>query len=271
MVGQFLRTTPAERKTLLSAGAAAGMSATFGSPVSAVLLAIELLLFEFRPRSLIPVALASATAAGMRIILEGTKADFAMPNISEPVGVVLVVYILLGAIMGVAAAGVTRGVYAVEDTFERLPIHWMWWPSIGAVAVGVIGWFAPRTLGVGYNNITDMLSDRLAIQTVLVLCSLKFLSWVIALGSGTSGGTLAPLFTIGGGLVRSWGQAWTGCSPRSASTFALRRLSEWRPSLPGPPALCWRRWSLCSRLRCNRWACCRFWAVARHRTSCRAC
>ncbi len=169
LIGQIVSTTPDERKTLLAAGAAAGMAATFGSPVSAVLLAIELLLFEFRPRSIIPVALASASAAGVRTVLEGFEPVFAMPDLDHPTGAALAVYILLGACMGLIAVGVTRVVYAIEDAFETLPIHWMWWPALGAVVVGVIGYFAPRTLGVGYNNISsDVISHNLSVQAILV-------------------------------------------------------------------------------------------------------
>ena len=207
LLGQLVQTTPAERKTLLSAGAAAGMAATFGSPVAAVLLAIELLLFEFRPRSIIPVALASSAAAGIRMLFEGVRPVFDMANLEHPSPAALAVYILLGAVMGLAAVLLTRAVYAVEDAFERLPVHWMWWPAIGAVAVGVIGYFAPRTLGVGYENISDIISNQLPLKAILFLCGMKFVSWAIALGSGTSGGTLAPIFTIGGGLGAVLGAA----------------------------------------------------------------
>jgi H+/Cl- antiporter ClcA len=200
LVGQLTRTTAMERKTLLAAGAAAGMSATFGSPVSAVLLAIELLLFEFRARSIIPVALASATAAGVRLYFEGGHAVFAMPDLQQPGGVALAAYILIGAILGLASVLVTRIVYAVEDCFEHLPIHWMWWPALGGLVVGVVGYFYPRTLGVGYYNISDMLSGNLAVAAIGALALWKFVSWSISLGSGTSGGTLAPLFTIGGAI-----------------------------------------------------------------------
>jgi len=200
LIGQVLRTTAAERKTLLAAGAAAGMAAVFGSPVSAVLLAVELLLFEYKPRSIIPVALASATAAGVRIIFHGADPVFPMPNLIQPAGGALAFYILLGAVIGVASVLVTRIVYGVEDLFEKLPIHWMWWPALGAVVVGVVGYFYPLTMGVGYENITHIISGRMAISAVAILCLMKFISWTVALGSGTSGGTLAPLFTIGGGL-----------------------------------------------------------------------
>ena len=200
LLGQLLHTTAVERKTLLAAGAAAGMTATFGSPVSAVLLAVELLLFELRPRSLIPVALAAAAATAVRIAFVGIPPAFAMPNIAQPGEAALAVYVVLGAAVGVAAVAVTKIVYAVEDAFDHLPIHWMWWPAIGAVAVGVCGYFAPHTLGVGYDNIDRILSGDIAGEALLFLGGLKFISWSISLGSGTSGGTLAPLFTIGGAL-----------------------------------------------------------------------
>jgi len=199
VIGQLFHITADERKTLLAAGAAAGMAATFGTPVAAVLLAVELLLFEYRPRSLIPVSLAAATATGVRIAFVGAAPVFPMPNIAPPSGEALATYIALGAAIGVVAILVTRGLYAVEDAFEHLPIHWMWWPAIGAVVVGVVGYFAPRTLGVGYENIEQMVAGTIAGRALLVLVTLKLVSWLIALGSGTSGGTLAPLFTIGGG------------------------------------------------------------------------
>ncbi|MBF5041582.1 chloride channel protein [Aggregicoccus sp. 17bor-14] len=199
-LGQLLRITADERKTLLAAGAAAGMSATFGSPVAAVVLAIELLLFEYRGRSLIPVALATATAAAARIAMEGSAPAFPMPTLPTPTPTAIAFYILLGAVIGVVSVVATRAVYAIEDAFEKLPLHWMWWPALGAVAVGVVGYFSPRTLGVGYSNITDILGGQLVGWSMLAFVLLKFVSWSIALGSGTSGGTLAPLFTVGSGV-----------------------------------------------------------------------
>ncbi len=199
-LGQLLRVTGDERKVLLAAGAAGGMAAVFGSPVSAVILAVELLLFELRPRSLIPVALAAVAAAGVRYWLVGNAPVFAMPPVSEPGIPALLSYIVLGALVGLVSVGVTRIVYGIEDAFEKLPVHWMWWPAIGGVVVGIVGYFAPLTLGVGYSNIQAIVSGRFAVGTLAFLCVMKFISWSIALGSGTSGGTLAPLFTIGGAL-----------------------------------------------------------------------
>ncbi len=206
LIGQILETSSSERKTLLAAGAAAGMAATFGSPVAAVLLACELLLFEWRPRSLAPVALASAVAAAARIWIDGAEPMFPMPGALQGIGGALPVYLGLGMLVGVVSVLVTKIVYAVEDWFERLPVHWMWWPAIGAVVVGVIGYFAPHTLGVGYDNISRLLTGDVAIGAAAFLCSMKFVSWCVSLGSGTSGGTLAPLLTIGGGLGIVLGQ-----------------------------------------------------------------
>ena len=206
LFGQIFKTTATERKTLLAAGAAAGMAATFGSPVSAVLLAIELLLFEFRPRSIVPVALASAVATAVRMAYVGTAPIFAMTTIGRPGGEALATYTIVGALVGYISVYVTRAVYWIEDLFEHLPVHWMWWPAIGGIAVGVVGYFAPRTLGVGYDNIDGLVSGKIVGTAVLLLCGMKFISWSISLGSGTSGGTLAPLFTIGGGCGVALGE-----------------------------------------------------------------
>jgi H+/Cl- antiporter ClcA/predicted transcriptional regulator len=224
LLGQVLRTTAVERKTLLSAGAAAGMAATFGSPVSAVLLAVELLLFELRPRSVIPVALAAATATAVRIAFVGPAPAFGMPNLTEPHSSTLALYVFLGAIVGFAAVWVTRAVYAIEDAFDHLPVHWMWWPAIGAVAVGVVGFFAPRTLGVGYDNIDHILSADFTVRAAAFLCVMKFVSWCISLGSGTSGGTLAPLFTIGGGLGAAVGAGFAALIPHSGIDLRIAAL-----------------------------------------------
>lgn len=230
LLGQLIKTTASERKTLLAAGAAAGMSATFGAPVSAVLLAIELLLFEFRPRSLIPVALASVTAAAARIGMEGAEPVFPMPDLATPTEAALLAYVAIGGLMGVMAAAITKITYAIEDAFEHLPIHWMWWPMIGALAIGGVGYFAPRTLGVGYANITDALNGNFALQAALFLVCMKFISWSISLGSGTSGGTLAPLFTVGAGLGLVIGQfinsvyPAAGIDPRVAALVGMASL-----------------------------------------------
>jgi CIC family chloride channel protein len=209
LAGQFLHVTTDERKTLLAAGAAAGMAATFGSPVSAVLLAVELLLFEYRPRSLIPVALAAVVATGVRFAFEGNAPVFVISALTQPSGEALAAYAVLGMVIGALSAWITRASYRIEDAFEwlghRTGIHWMWWPIAGALVVGIVGLIEPRTLGVGYENITGALDGTIVGRALIALVVLKFISWSIYLGSGTSGGTLAPLFTIGGGLG-----AWIG-------------------------------------------------------------
>lgn len=199
-LGQALRVTAGERKTLLAAGAAAGMTAIFNSPVAAVLLAVELLLFEFKPRSLIPVALATVCAAALRPWFMGSAPVFAMPTVAAQAIGILPMYVLLGALVGLVSVGVTKSVYLIEDGFARLPIHWMWWPAIGGLVVGLVGLHYPATLGVGYDNIEMIISGHWVPAALLALMLAKFLSWSIALGSGTSGGTLAPLFTVGGAL-----------------------------------------------------------------------
>lgn len=197
-LGQLLHITNTERKILLASGAVAGMTAIFGTPIAAIFLAIELLLFEFSPRAIIAVSLACITGAGGHHLLFSSDPVFYTEHIiSTPTNMATFYYSLLGIIIGFIAIGITKAVYAVEDLFEHLPIHWMWWPAVGGLAVGIIGYFAPRTIGVGYENITALLGGELPFYAVLSLCLFKFCSWAIALGSGTSGGTLAPLLTIG--------------------------------------------------------------------------
>ena len=199
-IGQYIRVSSQERKTLLAAGAAAGMTAIFGTPIAATLIAIELLLFEYRARSVVPVALASAAAGGLRAIIHGAGPVFAMPEIQSLTWQTDVVATIVGGLVGVVSVYVTKIVYWIEDWFEELPIHWMWWPALGAVAVGIIGYFAPRTLGVGYDNIEGALAGAFTTKALIVLVVAKFVSWAVALGTGTSGGTLAPLMTFGSGI-----------------------------------------------------------------------
>jgi chloride channel protein, CIC family len=223
-VGQVLHVSADERKTLLAAGAAAGMSATFSAPVSAVLLAIELLLFEYRARSIVPVALASAAACGAHMVLVGAAPAFTMPTLDAPTGGALAVYASMGLVIGFVSTLVTRAVYAVEDAFEKLPFHWMWWPAMGGVVVGGVGLLSPHTMGVGYDNIDRILSGDLAGQAVIVFCALKFVSWALSLGTGTSGGTLAPLFTVGGGLGSTLGALATWALPAARVDIRIAAL-----------------------------------------------
>lgn len=224
-LGQILRISHNERKILLASGATAGMAAIFGSPIAGVFLAIELLLFEFSPRSIIPVALACITGAAGHHFLFSSGPVFPIDHILEtPSNTALLIYSMIGIVMGFISIFITKIVYWIEDMFEHLPVHWMWWPAIGGVAVGIVGYFAPRTLGVGYENITDILSGHLALNVVLSLCILKFISWAIALGSGTSGGTLAPLMTIGGATGALIAGAILYYYPNSGITLSMTAL-----------------------------------------------
>src|SRR5437867_1657699 len=201
LVAQFFELTAAERKTLLVAGAAAGMSATFASPVAAVLLAVELLLFEWKPRSMIPVALASATAAAARRHLIGLGPLFPSPPRPVFIGAGgLVGCAFVGLTAGVLSALLTLAVYAAEDAFRLLPIHWMWWPAIGGLVVGLGGLVFPQALGVGYDTIAALLQDDVPRRLLLGILLVKSIIWSVSLGSGTSGGVLAPLLLMGGAL-----------------------------------------------------------------------
>jgi chloride channel protein, CIC family len=201
MIAQFFHLTSAERKTLLVAGAAGGMSATFAAPVASVLLAVELLLFEWKPRSLIPVAMASAVAAVARRYLLGFGPLFPVPEhplVIGPAG--LLGCALVGLLAGGLSALLTVSVYAAEDAFQRLPIHWMWWPAIGGLAIGLGGLIFPQALGVGYDTIGALLQGSVTTHVILGVLLVKWFIWAVALGSGTSGGVLAPLLMMGSAL-----------------------------------------------------------------------
>ncbi len=199
LIAQCVDVTAAERKTLLVAGAAAGMTAVFGTPVAAVLLAVELLLFEWRPRSFLPVALACAVAGFARAAVFGTGALFPLET-QPPQMISLLSCLVAGLLSGALASGLSAALYKLEDVFGKLPIHWMWWPAIGAVFVGIGGYIEPRALGVGYDVIGDLLHQHIAIQVALSILAVKAIIWVAALASGTSGGVLAPLLMLGAGL-----------------------------------------------------------------------
>jgi H+/Cl- antiporter ClcA len=203
IVAQIFHLSAAERKTLLVAGAAGGMTATFATPVTAVLLAVELLLFELKPRSLIPVALASAVAVMLRPYWMEAGPLFPSHHAQPIVLTALLFAGLLGLLSGLLAQLLTLAVYTLEDLFQQLPIHWMWWPAIGGLAVGIGGWFQPRALGVGYDIIRDLVSSKelaFTLWSLLALMAVRCSIWSIALGSGTSGGVLAPLLIMRGAL-----------------------------------------------------------------------
>lgn len=223
--GQILRITHNERKILLAAGAAGGMTAIFGTPIAGMFLAVELLLFEYSPRSIIPCALACITAtAGYHIFFRSGPVFPMAHAVAIPSNIAILFYSIIGIITGFISILVTKSVYWIEDLFNKIPIHWLWYPAIGGLFAGLIGYFAPHTLGVGYENITNILSGDMAIKAVLALCVLKFLSWAISLGSGTSGGTLAPLMTIGGALGAVMGYCTLTIYPDSGVTIPLAAL-----------------------------------------------
>ncbi len=194
LVGQALHTTAVERKVLLACGAAAGMSATFNTPIAGVILAIELLLFEFKSRSFIPLVIASTLATAVHMQLLGLGPMFQVSSMDFGIPHALPFYLALGLICGLAAVGFSKLLYWVEDQFDRLPFDQMWWPAIGALGLGIIGFFVPRVLGVGYDTIGDILNGSLAWKLLLIVMLAKAAALVISLGSGTSGGLLAPCF-----------------------------------------------------------------------------
>lgn len=203
LIGQALTMTANERKILLAAGAAAAMTAVFGSPVAATLLAVELLLFEFRARSVVPVALAAAGAQALRISMVGGGALFPLTasqtDATAPL-LSLLTFLLIGAAAGALAVAASEAVHRTEDFFARLRINPLWCPILGGLVVGLVGWREPRVLGAGYEVIAALLADDFTAGTVALVCGLKLLVWIVSLGSGTSGGTLAPMLVVGGGL-----------------------------------------------------------------------
>ncbi len=194
LFGQVVQTTAAERKVLLACGAAAGMAAIFNTPIAAVILAIELLLFEFKSRSFIPLVIASTLATSVHFLLIGRDPVFAIADVAFGVPQNLPWYVLLGLLCGLVAVGFTKLLYWVEDRFESLPVNDVWLPAIGGLGLGVIGFFIPRVLGVGYETITDILNGRLAFGLLVAVMIFKALALLVSLGSGTSGGLLAPMF-----------------------------------------------------------------------------
>jgi chloride channel protein, CIC family len=200
LVGQLLSTTAVERKVLLACGAGAGMAATFSTPIAGVILAIELLLFEFRARSFIPLVISTTLATSVHLMLLGRGAMFHMLPTDFDIPAGLPYYLLLGVVCGFAAVGFTKLLYLVEDQFDRLPVNEFWHPAIGALGLGIIGYFVPRVLGVGYDTISDILNNNLAWKLLLLIAVFKSLALVISLGSGTSGGLLAPMFMASAAL-----------------------------------------------------------------------
>jgi CIC family chloride channel protein len=200
LFAQFFKLSAAERKTLLAAGAAAGMTAIFGTPVAAVLLAIEIMLFEWKPRSFVPVVISAVVAIAWRPWLVGSWPLFAHTGAPVMPWWGLALCALVGVIAGLQSALTTGALYWVEELYEKLPVHWMWWPALGGIVVGIGGLFDPAALGVGYDNIQALISGNVLLHAAIALLVVKSIIWVVALASGTSGGTLAPLLMMGGAV-----------------------------------------------------------------------
>ncbi|MDP2481060.1 MAG: chloride channel protein [Candidatus Palauibacterales bacterium] len=200
VIGQLIDTTAAERKVLLACGAGAGMAAVFGTPIAGIILAIELLLFEFRSRSFIPLVIATTLATEVRYHLLGRGPIFQMQPAHYDVISGLPFYLLLGLLCGLVAVALTDGLYRVEDFFESLSLDEMWWPALGGLVLGVCGYLMPRVLGVGYDTITEILNGHFALGLLAALFLLKSIAFLVSLGSGTSGGLLAPTFMVGASL-----------------------------------------------------------------------
>lgn len=210
LFAQRFHMSAAERKTLLVAGAAAGMTAIFGTPLAAILLAVEVLLFEWKPRSFVPVVVAVLVAFAWRPVLLDGGAMFPFPSTTPSGAWPLAMAAGVGLVTGVLAAALSVALYAVEDAFHRLPVHWMWWPAIGGVVVGLGGLVDAHVLGAGYPNIQALLDGSLAVRVILALLVVKAVVWLVALGSGTSGGILAPLLILGGAAGALTGQVLPG-------------------------------------------------------------
>ncbi len=227
LVGQVLHTTAVERKVLLACGAAAGMSATFNTPIAGVILAIELLLFEFKSRSFIPLVIASTLATAVHMQLLGRGPMFQVGVMDFGIPHALPFYLALGPLCGLAAVALSKALYWVEDLFEKLPFDELWWPATGALALGLIGYFVPRVFGVGYDTIGDILNGHLVWKILLVVMIAKFAALVISLGSGTSGGLLAPTFmwsaAMGGlfAMVANWAFPGAHLSPGAFALVAM--------------------------------------------------
>jgi CIC family chloride channel protein len=201
LIAQFFRLTSSERKTLMVAGAAAGMSAVFAAPLAALGLAVELLLFEVKPRSLFPVAVASALAATLRRPLLGDGPIFPVPLHHVDFGLTALIFCAIaGLSSGILSLVITKMVYMAEDVFALLPIHWMWWPAIGGLAIGIGGIIFPEALGVGYDIIAQLLTGEAPMRIIVGVLLVKSIIWAIPLGAGTSGGVLAPMLMMGAAL-----------------------------------------------------------------------
>ena len=221
LIAQALPVSDVERKTLLVAGAAAGMTTVFGTPIAAILLAVELLLFEWTPRSFIPVTVAAITAEVARTYIGLPSPLFPFAGTMSTTLLAVGCWVFVGLCSGLLSGCLTQLVYACEDGFLKLPIHWMWWPMLGGLVVGIGGLIDPRALGVGYYNIAQMLQGHVVATGAMLLLVVKTTIWAVALGSGTSGGVLAPLLIIGGGLGAAMAHILPPASPGFWALLAM--------------------------------------------------
>lgn len=221
LIAQMLPVSDNERKTLLVAGAAAGMTTVFGTPIAAIMLAVELLLFEWTPRSFIPVTVAAVVAAVERSLLHMPSPLFAFTGNVDVSMLQLGAWVLIGILAGLLSGVLTQMVYGCEDLFLKLPIHWMWWPLIGGLVVGIGGLIEPQALSVGYDNIAGMLRGDVVPKAALLLLVVKAVIWSVALGSGTSGGVLAPLLIMGGAMGTALGLYLPAASPGFWALLAM--------------------------------------------------
>jgi H+/Cl- antiporter ClcA len=221
LIAQMLPVSDNERKTLLVAGAAAGMTTVFGTPIAAIMLAVELLLFEWTPRSFIPVTVAAVVAAVERSLLHMPSPLFAFTGSVDVSMLQLGAWVLIGILAGLLSGVLTQMVYGCEDLFLKLPIHWMWWPLIGGLVVGIGGLIEPQALSVGYDNIAGMLRGDVVPKAALLLLVVKAVIWSVALGSGTSGGVLAPLLIMGGAMGTALGLYLPAASPGFWALLAM--------------------------------------------------
>jgi chloride channel protein, CIC family len=210
LFAQHLHLTSSERRTLLVCGAAAGMAAVFGAPIASVLIGVELLLFEWRPRSFVPVAIAAFSSMIVRSYIIGPQPPFVVDAVAAPATTDVMLAAVLGVIAGIVALVCTKLIYGFEDLYEKLPLHWMWWPAIGGLAIGIGGWFVPQALGVGYPTIQGMLAGAFPLALVAAILVVKLLIWTFSLSSGTSGGVLAPLLMVGAATGALFGAVMPG-------------------------------------------------------------
>lgn len=227
LFGQAVGLTPYYRRVLLASGAAAGMAATFTAPMAGILVAIELLLFELRARSFIPVALAASVATGVRIHFAGWAPLFPTPMFRLTGMNELWLFALLGLVMGAAGIIMIRVLSWLEDFFDELPVpnRLIWAPVIGGFLLGGIGYFYPQVLGTSYDTIRDMLNDRLNLANLTGISFAKFWALVLSLGSGTTGGVFAPSLVVGGGIGASFAILFRHIAPGLVSDPAFYALA----------------------------------------------